>query len=162
MIGLKKRHFLILEVLIAFTLIVLCVFPLLIPQAFILKSQGAFIKKIKLDHFVNLLYGNITERLYLNSIEWKDIESGTLFPITADTVAEMGFPPLFSQGSYSFKESDRKPSKSKDKPDPPYILYILTLTFSFKINEGDEKALEYTYDIFVARNLEGASPVSES
>lgn len=161
MIRVRKRYFLILEVLIAFALIVLCLFPLLVPQVFILKSQARFINKVKLDHLVNLLYGHVTKELFINRIEWKDIEGQTTFPITQDEVANLGFPPLFKDGYYNLKIVDQKPKIKENEPEPTYFLYVLALTFSFKINEQDEKPANYTYNIFVARNLEGASPTSE-
>ncbi|PJD96766.1 MAG: hypothetical protein CK425_05335 [Parachlamydia sp.] len=158
----KKRHFLLLEVLIAFSLIVLCVFPLLAPHAFILRSQALFIKKIELDHLVNLLYGQITENLYFNKIPWKDIEEGTVFPITEEMITDIGFPyPRSYEGTYSLKVAKRKPSKKEDKPDPPYILYVLTLNLAFIPSGTQGAALNYAYDIFVARNLAGINPLPE-
>jgi len=161
-LAIKKRHFLLLEVLIAFSLIVLCVFPLLAPHAFILRSQALFIKKIELDHLVNLIYGQITENLYFNKIPWKDIEEETKFPITEELLTEMALPfPTTYQGTYSFKIARRKPPKKEDTPDPPYILNMLELNLTFKLPDTQSPALEYQYMIFVARNLAGANPVSE-
>lgn len=78
---LRKRHFLLLEVMIAFALIVMCILPLIYPHTFILTSQRKFIHKVDLDHQVNRIYADIVERLYRNGIPWNDIISGTEFEV---------------------------------------------------------------------------------
>ena len=74
----KKRYVSLLEVLIAFALIVLCVLPLIYPHVAMFKSQKAFIRKVELDHVVNLLYAKILEKLYMNSIPWQELGDGKI------------------------------------------------------------------------------------
>jgi hypothetical protein len=155
----KKRHFLLLEVLIAFALIVLCVFPLISPHSVMLRSQSQFIRKIELDHLVNLLYGHITEQLYFNKIPWQDLENGTVFPVTNELLSAAGFTALLPfEGTYTFNEKKRKPKKDDEKVDE-YVLYIFELKFAFHPSgESPSKNDQiYTYQFFLARNLTGIS-----
>jgi hypothetical protein len=73
----QRRHQSLLEVLIAFALIALCVLPLIYPHVAIYKAQNKFARKLELDHVVNLLYGKVLEKLYMNTIPWADLAQTT-------------------------------------------------------------------------------------
>ena len=81
MIRCTRRHSLLLEVLISFAIIALCILPLLYPHVYILKSQQEMIRTVELDHVVNLIYASTLEKLYLNQIPWDTIESKKEIPI---------------------------------------------------------------------------------
>lgn len=157
----RKRHQSLLEVLIAFVLITLCVIPLIYPHIAIYKDQIKFTHKLELDHAVNLMYGKIIEKLYLNTISWNELTHAT-FPVDEGFLTEIRYnKPFFYQGSYTFSE---KPPTFKPKdPTSPYFLYLYKLTFRFipvelaktpeKIKESD--ILKYHYTIFVVKDLRG-------
>lgn len=153
-----KRPLVLLEVLIAFALVVLCVLPLIYPQVFILKSEREFIDTIELDYAVNLLYGNRLQKLYLNEIDWDEIEEERRIPITDAMMKESGITREFPfKGEYQFFIIKRKPPKPEDH------LYLVRLIFSFtspkKTKKVDKdghvsdqsKKLTYAYDIFIER-----------
>lgn len=158
-LNLKKRYITLLEVLIAFVLIVLCILPLIYPHVAIYKSQNRLVKQIELDHAVNLLYAKILEKLYLNSIRWGDIES-RVFSIDEPMLKEAGFNhSLHYIGSYNFFEE--KPLFKPKKKGAPLSVHLLTLTFNFLPKEYEnatdeikkDKTLKYKYEVFVARDL---------
>ena len=69
----SKRPILLLEVLVAFFLIVVAIFPLVGPHVFIYKSQRQFIDKIGLDRVVNEIYVDVLTELHENRIYLFDI-----------------------------------------------------------------------------------------
>lgn len=162
-ISLRRRHQSLLEVLIAFALIALCVLPLIYPHVAIYKAQNKFVHRLELDHAVNLLYGKVMEKLYMNTISWADLTQ-TTFPIDEGVLKEAQYDkPLYYTGSYNFTEH---PPRFKPKDPGPYSLYLYKLTFNFvpnelakepsKIKETDR--IKYQYDVFVVRDLRGSLP----
>jgi hypothetical protein len=142
----------LLEVLIAFALIVLCALPLIAPHVGLLKVQHQFLRKVDLDHAINLLYGSVLEQLYMNSIGWADLMQNQ-FPIPEQEFQRLGY-----FGSYNFNEV--APTYKPRDPEAPYALYRLTLTFNFIPLEfaraSDEikqkNTLKYRYEVFVVRD----------
>lgn len=130
----KRRPFMLLEALLAFALVVLCVLPLIAPHVGMLKAERKFIQKVDLDHTVNLLYASILEQLYKNSIDWNVLTQGQPVPIP-------GY-----EGHYQFKVENYKPLDETAN----YHLYLLNLTFTFE--QKNEKPLEYLYKVFVVRD----------
>jgi hypothetical protein len=156
----KRRHQSLLEVLIAFALIALCVLPLIYPHVAVYKAQNKFARKLELDHVVNLLYGKVLEKLYMNAIPWTDLAQ-TTFPVDEGILKEVLYDKTFYYtGSYNFSE---EPPRFKPKDPGPYSLYLYQLTFNFipnelakepdKIKETDR--IKYKYDVFVVRDLRG-------
>lgn len=146
----RKRHILLLEVLIAFALIVMCILPLLSPHAFILKTQRTLINEVELDHQVNLLYAGIVEKLYWNEISWDAIVNQTEFPLETT---------LPYRGTWRFGEPKRK----KPNDEAPYTLYVFPLDMTFvSTHTKKTKTLEYHYELFIIRDLaEGVLPKEE-
>lgn len=149
----KIRPVALLEVLISFALIVLCVLPLISPHLYILKSERQFIHLVELDHSVNLLFANRLERLYQNKIPWEDIKSGREIPIDDFLFEEAGVKgKLPFKGSYRFIEEKHKQSPEGTEK----AVYLFKLIFSFvkPTKEKDpekEKRLEYTYLLAIER-----------
>nr|WP_249274174.1 type II secretion system protein [Parachlamydia sp. AcF125] len=147
--------------MIAFALVVLCVFPLIAPHSAMLRNQTSFIRKVELDHLVNLLFGHLVEQLYANKIPWQDLENETIFPITEELLKEAGFTAeLPFEGTYTFVEKQRKPKKEDNKFNE-YVLYIFELKFAFhpKGEKPTQDEQIYAYPFFLARNLTGMSPL---
>jgi hypothetical protein len=148
----------LLEVLIAFALVAMCVLPLIYPHVAMLKSQNAFIRKVELDHTVNLIYARVLEKLYANTIPWGELGQ-TVFPVDNALLNEIPYQkPFYFIGSYNFFEV---PPRFKPKDPGDYSLYLYKLTFNFLPVEyakaSDEvkkkQALKYQYDVFVVRDL---------
>lgn len=155
----KKRHILLLEVLIAFAIIVLCIFPLIYPHAAMAKSQREFIKKIELDHAVSLLFGQIYQDLQRNKIEWNDIEGKRKFEITPDELRTLNHgKSLPYKGYYYFEEILHKP---KRQIQTEATAYLFRLIFKFqpqyesktKKSKKSAKNFEYKYKVFILHDL---------
>lgn len=156
----KRRPILLLEVLIAFAIIVLCIFPLIYPHAAMAKAQREFIKKIELDHVVTLLFAQIYQDLLTNKIEWSDIESKRKFEITPQNLQKLNHDKsLPFTGYYRFEPVIHKP---KSQTPQETTAYIYDLTFKFYPQPKNKKitlkgrskmSLKYKYKVFVLRDL---------
>lgn len=154
----KKRPILLLEVLIAFAIIALCIFPLIYPHAVIAKAQKEFIKKIELDHAVSLLYAQIYQDLHRNKIEWSDIMSQRKFEILPEDLKKINDNKnLPFMGEYHFEQVIHKPQTPQDT-----TAYLFHLIFDFypqhevrknKEKNLSKKALQYKYTLFILRDL---------
>lgn len=156
---LRKPGMMLLEVLIAFALIVTAVLPLLTPHLQILKAQREFIQKVQLDHDVNLLYGDVLQRLYLNRIPWNELFQSS-YVIDPEMLQRSGIDPTKFpfQGVYRFKQIRCKP-----KPDAPYSAGLFQLTFSFVPKTASKnkevKPLDYEYKVFAVHDTTTAGKV---
>ena len=140
----KKRHLLLLEVMIAIALIVICVIPLISPHLFVLKYQREFVDKVELDHLVNLLYADFSEKMYKNEISWDQIAGKQEHEIDEHLLRRVGYTKkLPFKGTYRFGEVKHKP-----KPPQDFSVYLVTLDFTFSPEE-----LKYHYEICVVRDL---------
>lgn len=146
----KKRFFLLLEVIIAFALVVLAILPMIYPNVYIVRSQYEFVELIELDHTVNLMYGEIVQRLYQNSIPWNDIESQKQLPLD-EIVQAIHYPKkLPFKGNYQFRIIKYKPPSGKR------TLYLVELIFNFvplSTTEKNREPLEYKYTLYMVRSL---------
>ena len=123
LIRFKRRTILLLEVLIAFAIIVLWVFPLIYPHAAMARSQREFIKKIELDHAVTLLFAQVYQDLLTNKIEWNDIESKRRFEITPQDLQKLNrWSSLPFKGYYYFEPVIHKPKSQTPQETTAYIL----------------------------------------
>lgn len=145
----SRRHILLLEVLIAFALVVLCIFPLIAPHVFILKAQYEFNDKIILDQKISQFYAQTLEKIYKNEIPWSAFEQETHFPIEKE---QLGMDAHFDySGTYHFKIV-----RQKGKEKQPFNANVVTLTISLvpTIKQEDSmkssKALNYEYRFFAA------------
>lgn len=147
----KRRCIALLEVLIAFALIVLCVLPLISPHLLILKSERQLVQLVELDHIVNLLFANRLEKLYQNKIPWEEIKNSREVPVDESLLQEIGYSgKLPFVGFYRFIEEKHKNSSEAAEK----AAYLFKLIFSFskpKDVKETEKKLEYTYLLTIER-----------
>ena len=150
---LRKNRILLLEVLIAFAIVATCALPLIYPQIAIYKAQKQFEQKVDLDHAVNLLYGEILRRLYLNEIPWADLQ-GKATTIDEEMLRRAGVELTTSSytGFFKFTEINHKPKLAS-----PYSLWLFNLSFTFspKRSLNSLKPVHYEYKVFIVRNLSG-------
>ena len=125
----RKRPFLLLEVLIAFAIVVGCILPLIYPHVMMYKSKKQFEDDIQKNHMANLLYVDILEKLHRNEIAWREIEEKK----------EFSFEKGRFRGSYKFEEEKHKP------PDATgFSVAILNLKITLD-------TMKYEYEIFAGR-----------
>lgn len=148
-----KRHILLLEVLIAFALVALCIFPLIAPHVFILKAQYQFNTKVALDQSAAKIYTHILEKAYKREIPWRAIEEKQIFTIDDDFLRKAGIKGDFShKGSYQLSIA-----RSKGKKQPLTANVIRTIiTLEPKESSGSSaegqrsQQIAYEYKFFAA------------
>lgn len=134
--SLNKRPFTLLEVLIAFSLVVLCVIPLIYPHSYIYKETKHFVNEIYLDRYVGALNADILHHLYQQQIPWEEIERSGPFPITDELLKRAQIQASFPwKGAYWFAVVREK----NDKEDQDHV-YRMNLVFAF-LPKGSTKEL---------------------
>lgn len=146
----KKRHVALLEVLIAFALIVLCLLPIIYPQVAVVRAESKFIDTVELDHCVHLLFAQTLEKLYLNEIDWAEIENGKEIPIDHHQLEQVGCNhDLQYSGNVKFQLNKKKPPGEAEKS-----VYLYTLIFTFNDQgKGSSKPLIYEYHLTIERRI---------
>jgi hypothetical protein len=149
---------LLLEVLIAFALVILCALPLIYPHVYMVKEQKKFLQQVELDRTAHLVYGDILEKLYLNQIPWNALVQGTRFPIAPSLLAGQNPSlPLAYIGTYHFSEVKHKPSN----PAAARTIWLWDLNISFVPVEYQnapddikkEQSIIFIYKVFIVRDL---------
>lgn len=87
--------FSLMEVMISFILILLCLVPLIYPNLAMYQEQSKFTQKIKLDHAVTVLYGNLLEQLHRRAIPFDLLiqNTPTPLPIAPESFKNAGIDP---------------------------------------------------------------------
>lgn len=78
----KKRPLTLLEVLIAFLLVVVAVVPLIAPYRFMLVETDKRLKELEIDRITPILYSDILARILRKEITIGQLSEDTLHPIT--------------------------------------------------------------------------------
>lgn len=153
--SLKKRYVSLLEVLIAFMIVAMCIFPLLYPHVAMFKDQAQFVNQIRLDHTINQIYADVYQKLEENQIPWGSIEQSQTFPVDLSKTT----PSLPYKGHYQFKIDSTKPSG----PSPISFNKIMLNFYFWDANASNETPPKYqvSYKIFIARNQGGSSGVQQ-
>lgn len=147
----RKRHFLLFEVLIAFAIVAFAFLPLISPHIYIYQEQHRFLDKIELDLAVNQMYAEIFQRLQRNEYPWNSLENKQPFAIDQEFLRRLGYHESFPfTGQYQF-------SIAKEKKNEHYGLYQINLVLFFDpINRSSkedsaDRRLTYEYVLFIAR-----------
>lgn len=130
-----KRHFQLLEVLIALFLVVVCALPVMEAFVGIYVSQKAFQREIERDHHMHLAHANLVEYLYREGVQGRSIN---------ELLSEKGMPiPPESSSKYQFLYT--MSPDNQIKTDTKKILLNIQI-----IDKNDEK-YKQTYKAFVKR-----------
>lgn len=155
MLKIKHRSILLLEVLIAFAIIVMCIFPLIYPHVALVKAQKEFIQKIEIDHAVTLLFGQIYQDLHTNQIAWKDIEAKKRFELSEQDFKKFNAgKALPFKGYYYFEPLIYKPKNQPKEETSAHLMNLIIKLYpqSSIRSRKAQKALEYKYKVFILRN----------
>jgi hypothetical protein len=135
-----KRPFLMLEVLIAFALIIFCIAPLTIPHFAILKEQKASINNMRINHAVSNIYVAILEKMHKMEVPLNDIENKTVFPVDFQELKEIqGY-----SATYQFSII-----KLNIRKTDGFTTYLVNLQLNF-VPTFKGKPYTYDYEIFFA------------
>ncbi len=135
----RKHSFLLLEVLIAFTIVVLCIIPLLAPHVGIYKEQKNFLNQIELNHTVHLIYVEVLEKMHKGEISIADIFNKRDFSVTTEKLPSQNI-----NASYHLS-----PSASKKQNEEGFNVHLANLEISLT-EKNKEKPYVYNYLIFFA------------
>lgn len=153
----RKKSFTLIEVLIAFVLVSFCMIPLIYPHVAILKEQHQFLRKIQLDHAVNLYTGHLIEKLHKSEIPWYMIEEGKVMNVDEEILRQMSPEVSGFKGVYRFDVLKSKPKKAEPGSPKAYLLklhlYFLPGKEEHAFTEYSDKKNPYQYDVdlFVKR-----------
>lgn len=134
-----------MEVMIAFTLILFCLVPLIYPNFAIYQSQQEFISKMKVDHAASLLMGELTEKLHRREIPFDQLIQNTPTPIEIPPESlrtagiDSNFPYIVSLTAQKIIV------KGEDKGN--FIAARTNFTYHFKEKKKEKGELSFSYEI---------------
>lgn len=139
----KLRHMLLLEVLIALSIVLLCILPLLQPHVVMIQSEKDFIREVQLDRVVNQLFADLLIKDFYNQkITWEEITSNRDVPINSESVKA-----LLYNGKY--KIVHQAPADGAVNESRPFHLLEIQYTFTHAVKRQDP--LIYKFNLFVQR-----------
>jgi hypothetical protein len=71
--NIRRRSFLLIEVLVSLTLIALCFFPLIKPLVAMRRADWSHLEKIQLQQISQLAFCRVKEKLYNQAYSWKEL-----------------------------------------------------------------------------------------
>jgi hypothetical protein len=150
---LKRRYFLLLEVLIAFTIVAIAMLPLIYPHFYIYQQERKFIHKINLDIAVNYFYGGIIEQLQRNQISWNMIEEKHLFVVDQAFWRSIGYAEkdIPFNGEYQFNVIREKKNDNYGNYKIGLTLTVFPQGYIKSSTDPTKKNLTFHYIIFVSR-----------
>lgn len=142
----KRRPFQLLEVMIAFFILLVCAVPTMRIFTSIYQSQQEIVRKNERDHLARLIHAKLTEKLYKREIplgevqvrvpidlQDRDIEdklkklaytfAGTFTVTNTHTPQSAGYPTEYL-GEFVFSLTDLNPSSHKDSQEGVYTYFV--------------------------------------
>jgi hypothetical protein len=159
----RRRHALLMEILIAFSLVLMCAFPLLYPHFAMLKAEKEAIHTIELDRLVGFVYSDLIIKLYRNQIPWKEICQQDNTPSQPQDIdAKFQDNPSLLQklretgytGTYQLEQIEQCP-KYKKKQNFRISHHLLKVIFSFKpSSKPTAKPIEFERHIYIKHEVD--------
>lgn len=148
----KRRHFQLLEVMIAVFLVVACALPALNAYVNMNKVQSDQVRLHQRDHLVHLLYSQLVEDLYRNRIQWADIQEGKQSELDEDLCKDVY--DQFKKHSYQcfYRLSKRQSKEENDPNQPNHYLIQLDITIKDLLRAQDQaNHVDYQYWAYVQK-----------
>ncbi len=143
----KKRSFILLEVLIALFLITVCIIPLIRVPYIALKKELLFFENAHLIRIADLSFAEIKTKLFKNEIPWSDI------PLSKDNKNEFFYelPPSDIFFLKTKKTINRKAKiYAKEKEGKQNITYRLA-TVTIVLSKDNKEKKEFEYKAFMRK-----------
>lgn len=148
----RRAHFTLLEIMIAFFIVSVCAIPLLAPNLWMVRAERSFSFQIEAGRMSSLLVQGLLELIYSNDIPWEALNDKVRRPLPFDIKKEYNLPSGWPYTvSYAFEE--RKHKKGQDNSQSFHLFY---LDLFFKPNDQDRE-LHFRYEIFVERKLKSTA-----
>lgn len=84
----KKKSFLLLEVLIGFTLVLCFIFPFVKFPHYLFKSEKQQLNAIEFERIANYGFSEIITKLYTNELKWEDVQARNQNDATWHTLSD--------------------------------------------------------------------------
>lgn len=139
----NKRHFQLLEVMIAMLLILICVIPSFQIYVNINKQQANVIRVNQRDHLVHLIHADLIEKLYKQMISLDQILARFQAPFEGEELKkkleEIGYEAVYS---LYFLSSEKEIKTAKK--------FLVELVIQLQ-DKKQENSFDYTYHIYIDR-----------
>lgn len=155
----RRSAFLMLEVMIAFLLMALCLVPLLEPHYAMLKSDLAVIEESRLERIVQKLYANFLIKLYAGDILWSEVDHKDT-GIHPREISQAELDGLPYKGHYILRVALHKGGRgeyskpSKNTPRDERLNHLLEITYTFAPNSSTRETREFTFHVFAQKELQ--------
>lgn len=154
----RRCSFLLLEVMIAFFLMAICLLPLLQPHYAILQSDVMMLEESKIERIVQKLYSQFLVSLYRGEVLWSDVDhyDTPLRPRQVDATQLEGLPYdvhyILRVTPYQGKKGElSKPVK--DTPRNQRINHLLEVKYTFTPKVASPRQeKEFTFRVYAKRN----------
>lgn len=163
-----KRHFQLLEVMIAVFILLVCTAPAMQIYTSMFKRQQAFVRENQRDHLARLIHAKITEQLYKRAIPLEQFVDAKQTPVDFPEL-EQKFKDLSYKAYYSVANVGKIP-KGEEKPGKYLVQLVITIRdissnppsrYSLKQIENQD-ARDTFYDYLIYIDAGGGNKKNES
>lgn len=134
----KRRTFLLLEVLIALFLVTLCIIPLVREPLRMLKKEMAKIEEMEKERLADYVYSQLREKFLKNEIPWSQIpkkkEIKGPLSLPSLTLKMAGFKPKKIPCSYSLYGKGEKQGRQQEEYRLIYVtIYLDKAAYKYRL-----------------------------
>lgn len=158
---LQRLPFLLLEVMIAFLLMALCLVPLLQPHYAMLQSDLMILEESKIERVVHKIYAEFLVSLYRGEVTWSAIDHydtpARTQPVNPQLLEGLPYNVTYVLRVAPYK-GKRKGEYSKGGPPKasrnqhPYHLLEIIYTFSPQ-DEGSRETREFSFRLYAKKDV---------
>lgn len=131
----SRRSFTLLEVLIAFFLIMIAMIPLIAPYPYIYKQERHFIDELEINRKASELFVDFLAKLYRKEVNFSSLRAGQKETVEIDSKL-----PYKAYYYIRFKDEHQQ-------------LKLYQVIFQFEPNDKANKVLKFKYDLLVNESI---------
>ncbi|MBA2368498.1 MAG: hypothetical protein H0V82_05680 [Candidatus Protochlamydia sp.] len=151
----NKRHFQLLEVMVAIFLIMVCAVPSFKILTQVYQEQAAVVRVNQRDHLVHLIHAKVVEQLYKRAIPLSEIMEGMHAKFT-DSSLQPELDRLKYEASYDLSIIEPRSEKGKKNAKEYLGKMVIQMKDQLKPNrtlveENQSKEGQYDYLFYLAR-----------
>lgn len=121
-----RRHFQLLEVMIAIFILLVCAAPAMQIYTSMFKGQQTIVRENQRDHLARLIHAKVTEQLYKRAIPLEQFVEAKQTPVD-DPELEQKLKDLSYKAYYSVSIAAKTPSKGEEKPNKYLVQLVITI-----------------------------------
>lgn len=172
LIRFKKRHFQLLEMMVAVFILLICAAPALRIYTNIFLHEQEDVRQNTRNRFARQIHSNIVERLYKHAIPFDQLLEKTRTPLEDSRLIEELQKNGYS-AFYQFDDYEKKKMNSRDKRASFYLVSLTIIIKDLKAPPGafgssnfgaDPSEMKYDYKIYVVapeKEPDFDSPIDE-